>query len=98
MGLPKLDSRRGFRARVRQVEAYKEAFALRLSLGDPGPPGSDSNANISDIMRDILDPQFADLLRSVCSVGHAALGSGRCGQWAARRSVLRPGRLRSWGP
>lgn len=46
------------------VESLKQAFAVRLSLGDPGPPQGPNFVNISSVMADILNETFADELRS----------------------------------
>jgi len=51
----------------RFVEAMKHAFALRMSLGDPGPDPANPFVNLTRqdaLLRDTLSPKFAAELRS----------------------------------
>ena len=48
----------------RVVEALKHAFALRMSLGDPGPdPAAPFVPHLADVLRDMQAPEFAESLR-----------------------------------
>lgn len=47
----------------RMVEAMKHAFALRMSLGDPGPDANQPFVNVTDVLDAMLSPEFADSLR-----------------------------------
>lgn len=48
----------------RQVEAMKHAFALRMSLGDPGPdPAASFVPHLDELLHDMADQQYADSLR-----------------------------------
>lgn len=46
------------------VEAMKNAFAMRMQLGDPGP--NNSFLNLDSVLADMLSTQFASQLRWVC--------------------------------
>ena len=43
------------------VEAMKDAFALRMQLGDPGP--DNVFLNLEEVLHDMLSMRFADQLR-----------------------------------
>ncbi len=59
----------------RTLEALKHAFALRMSLGDPGPPGNARPfVDLAPLLRDMVSPNFTEGLRQV-GVGWAMLGS-----------------------
>jgi gamma-glutamyltranspeptidase / glutathione hydrolase / leukotriene-C4 hydrolase len=47
----------------RVVEALKHAFAVRLSLGDPGPDAAAPFVNVTAVLADLLSPEFAEELR-----------------------------------
>lgn len=47
----------------RLVESMKHAFALRMSLGDPGPNTDDPFVNVNDILNDMLSDSYALQLR-----------------------------------
>lgn len=50
----------------RLVEAMKHAFALRMSLGDPGPdPDVPFVPELKDVLSDMLSPEYTESLRLV---------------------------------
>ena len=51
----------------RILEAMKNAFAMRMGLGDPGPCTSPDNCflNVTALLADMLSPSYAATLRSL---------------------------------
>jgi gamma-glutamyltranspeptidase/glutathione hydrolase/leukotriene-C4 hydrolase len=51
----------------RATEAMKHAFALRMSLGDPGSSGGESSLvpHLKELLADMQSPEYADSLRDM---------------------------------
>lgn len=73
----------------RLVESMKHAFALRMSLGDPGPGGNQSYANVAPVLQDMLSQPFADSLRCAAGVGCGWVDGGGGGGWVRAHMCVR---------
>lgn len=52
----------------RTVEAMKHAFALRMTLGDPGPDRAHPFVSVTAVLAAMLSLEFADSLRCADSL------------------------------
>eukprot|EP00887_Chlorella_sp_A99_P000435 scaffold17.g435.t1 len=78
----------------RTVEALKHALAMRMSLGDPGPPSSPF-INLTATLQDMLDGGYAEQLRQSTSDDDVLPLSSYGGQaYSVFKSGVQPGRLR----
>lgn len=78
----------------REIEAMKHAFALRMSLGDPGPQGAHSKKSfvpdLEKILDDMLSFQYAESLRQMVHDDGVLNVTEYGGKWNVIKSGVHP--------